>query len=325
MNSPVSITVTKPGDNSFHLFWDDGNSLNLSYLRHCIVAEQDGQQVGRLCIYDNPHLLHEGQPVLLFGNFECVNDASICAAMMACVEREARLLNRHFIIGPMNGSTWGDYRLPVNAPVSPFLTDLQQPVYYSQLLEYNGYKRGYKYYSNSSDITADIVTDKNQHIQLEQQGVRIRTIDLDRFEDELKPIYALSQAAFAPNLFYSPISESDFIKKYLPLHRFLDSRFILLAEKGDNLQAFAFAFPDIYLEANNRLIFKTLAKQPYCMIKGLIDHMIKYLHEQAYNAGYTKLVHAFMQEQNKSLIISGRYEGAVLREYALYVKNIKID
>lgn len=324
MSKPVSVIVAKPGDTSFHFFGDAAN-INLQYLIQGVIAMRDGEPVGRLCIYDNPYIAHIGKPVLLFGNFECRDDTEVCSALMAFVEKEASRLNKSFIVGPMNGSTWDEYRLPLTEQVSPFLSDLQQPVYYSKLLQSTGFEAGYSYYSNCSDITADIVTDKQLGTALAKKGVIIRQIDMNRFKDELKSIHALSVAVFVNNLFYSPIDESGFIKKYLSLQSFLDSRFILLAEMQGNLLGFIFAFPDIYARDKKRLVLKTIAKLPSCDIKGLIDHMIKLLHELAFSAGYSEFVHAFMQEQNKSMKISGRYDGTHLREYALFIKTVDIN
>src|SRR5207244_4142648 len=50
--------------------------------------------------------------------------------------------------------------------------------------------------------------------RLEARGVTFRSLRADRFETELRRIYALSLASFRENFLYTPISEEEFVAQY---------------------------------------------------------------------------------------------------------------
>ena len=85
--------------------------------------------------------------------------------------------------------------------------------------------------------------------------------------------------------------------------------------------AFLLCYPDVFCKTEKRLIVKTMAKDPGCKTRGIIDMMIQMMQVKATEKGYSKLIHAFIHQQNKSRQISGRYDGVLFREYALMIKE----
>jgi hypothetical protein len=279
--------------------------------------------VGHLSVYENPFLKHNQEPVLLIGDIECTDNKHAFDLLIGKAEEVAVSKNIPYVITAMNGSTWNDYRLPVTAASVPFITDLSQPTYYYEFLLQNGYTCLHKYFSAISDITTEIKPSDKEAEYLHSQHVKLRSLDIEHFEAELQKIYKLSSAAFVDNPFSSPIDEAGFINKYLPLKPFIDPELVLLAEQNEELVAFVFPLPNIVSKTGKQIVLKTMAKNPSCAIKGLIDIMIKELHRQAFSSGYREIIHAFIYEDNKSLQISKRYNGRIIREYALLIKKIK--
>ncbi|RYE25959.1 MAG: hypothetical protein EOP51_02320 [Sphingobacteriales bacterium] len=334
MSKGIELITCMPGYDSFYLFDEvpkhvypagslalmQPKPINTQHLQYCLVVLVDGSPLGRLAVYHNPYLTHEHQPLLLIGNFECIDDTAVAKVLMDEVLRESH--GYGYVLATMNGSSWDDYRLPVNDCTSPFFTDLLQPAYYSKLFEAMGFDRIHTYYSRASANTFH-TADQQLIDTLAAEGIRIRGIDLDNYEADLKQLHKLSTVAFAGNTFYSPIDEVDFIRRYLPLKPYLDPNLVLIAQQGNEPVAFTLALHDAYQPKNERIVVKTLAKHPACTAKGLIDAMIQLSCSYAYANGCRQLVHAFIHGDNKSLLISQKYNGEVLREYALYIKPIQ--
>jgi len=336
MEGAVDIIQFMPGDPGFqyfeevlqHIYAPDDlrlqqrEQINYAYLQACLVAMQDGVPAGRLCVYLNPAIRYDGNPVMLFGNFECVDDVAVCRALMDEVERIAAEHQCACVIGPMNGSTWEDYRISLSCTGQHFFTDLLMPDYYHALLEQSGYQIQERYYSCISGVKYDLVIDQSHVQYLADNNVRVRNIDLAAFEDELSNVYKLSSEAFTGNAFYSPISEADFIKKYAAIKPYVDPDFVFLAEHNGELVGFLFCYPDLFARDKKRLVVKTMARLPNCKVKGIIDYMIQLMQLKAAEKGSDELIHAFIHEQNKSFRISDRYDGEVFHTYALMIKEV---
>lgn len=288
----------------------------------CVIAYRDAVPSGRLCIYYNPHLVHEKQPVLLFGNFDCVADNEVCKYMLDYVEKTAVKMKITNVVGPVNGSTWNEYRLPVSGKKAAFTGDLQQPLYYTELLRACGYSAMHKYTSAISGTKIDIRPGKNTPESLKESGVSIRGIDKAEYAGELEQIYDVCVASFMDNVLFSPIDKTTFINKYLQYEKLVDKNFCLVAEQEGKVIAFVFAYPDLQSLPEKRLVIKTLARHPGHRVQNLIHSMIQVLYKNAEDNGYSEIIHAFMHLDNKSLVLSQLYGGKVIREYAVFIKQV---
>lgn len=291
------------------------------YLITCVVAYRNTVPSGRLCIYYNPQLLYQNLPVLLFGNFDFVHDNEVCKCMLEYVEKTAVKMNIHYIVGPVNGSTWNEYRFPVSGEKAAFTGDTHQPLYYSGLLVDCGYHILHRYASAVSNTGEATHPDTDTWDQLSASGVNIRGIDTADYAGDLEKIYEVSAASFTDNALFSPIDKTTFINKYLQYERLVDKNFVLVAEQARRVIAFAFAYPDQQSLSRKRLVIKTLARHPEYRIQGLISTMIQLLYKHAEDKGYTEIIHAFMHLDNKSLVLSQLYGGHVIREYAVFIKQ----
>ena len=131
----------------------------------------------------------------------------------------------------------------------------------------------------------------------------------------------MSVAAFAGNLFYSPIGFGEFRARYLPLRPLLDPELVRLAEDADGrLLGFVFAFPDLLTMRDGRptrAVLKTLATAPAARGLGLGTYLTDEIRRIAHEKGYASVIHALMQAENESIRIS-RHSARVFRRYVLY-------
>lgn len=284
------------------------------YFASVLTAYKDGIACGSVSLYDNPYIEHNGQDVLLFGNVVTAQEEGL-AMLISKAEEVARQQGKQYIIGPVNGSTWNDYRLPLTEAKALFSGDLAEPLFYAASLQENGYEILHRYFSAVSGIT------EKEYAGIEQlEGITIRGINTDDLTTDLQKLYPLCADAFSENVLFSPIDEATFVKKYLQYATLLNNDFVLVAEQDSNIIAFVFAYPDMM--DSKRLVMKTIARHPQHRVPGLIDNMIKIVLSNAAEKGYTEIVHAFMHEANRSVMISERYNGSIIREYALFIKSI---
>lgn len=232
------------------------------------------------------------------------------------------------VLGPMNGSTWGRYRLALppepwhGAPEPPFLSEPANPPGYPDDFRDAGFRLDAMY---ESAIVEDLSEADPRRDELAERvrarGASVRTLDPARFDEDLRAIYDLSVTAFAQNLYYSPIGFDEFRARYAPIRPLLDPELVRLAHDADGrLLGFVFAFPDaLSMEGGRptRVVLKTLATAPEARGLGLGTFLTDEIRRIAHEKGYASVIHALMQADNSSIRIS-RHSARVFRRYALY-------
>lgn len=297
------------------------DEVNAHYLLCYLLVLHHNEPAARLCLYLNPAI--GGGTTLLFGNLECINDTAVFERLMQEVTHYAKANFYTSITGPINGSTWDEYRLPITRFGTQFITDLPQPDYYRNLLLQSGFAISQQYFTYTSPIQPK--TTNAAFIQrIQKDGITVRTIDLNHYEVELEKLYSLCNIAFANNVFYSPVSKADFLKKYSQVKSLLRADFVWIAEdKQGVIQTFIFCLPDPY--QNDRLVMKTIARNiRNRQSAGLVSYLADIIYNHAHAAGFRHILHAFMHGSNRSKVLSEKYNGQVFKEYALFTKNLSV-
>lgn len=262
-----------------------------------------------LAIYrDAPSL--EGVRTAALGQFACENAVAGAELIRAAM---ARLKAEGFgaVLGPMDGDTWGKHRLVTESDGrAAFLLEPANPAHYVEAFAQSGLGVVSRYVS--AVRRADIVPSGSGA----PKGLRLRTFDAARAEDELSRIHALSLQAFASNHFYQPISREDFLASYRPVLGAIDPELVLLAEdEAGGLVAFLFALPNFAEGAKpTSVILKTYASQ----VKGAGSMLANEFHARAKARGFREVIHALMHESNLSAQHSDNTGGRVFRRYALW-------
>lgn len=229
------------------------------------------------------------------------------------------------VLGPMNGSTWGRYRLALPSDLHadpPFLSEPANPPAYADHFREAGFRVAAEYESAIvEDLSAGDERAPEFAARLAAQGGTMRTLDVGRFDEELESIHRLSIEAFAQNRFYAPIGLDEFRARYLPLRPILDPDLVRLAIGADGaLLGFVFAFPDLLSTDDGRptrVVLKTLATAPAARGLGLGSLLTDEIRRVAHAKGYRAVIHALMEAGNASVRIS-RHTARVFRRYALF-------
>lgn len=230
-------------------------------------------------------------------------------------------------VGPMDGNTWRRYRvLTERGDEPPFFLEPDNPDWWSDAFLLSGFSALATYTSSLvDDLSRRDLRTQRAFERLEGEGIQIRNLHPDHFEDDLRRIYAVSVVSFTGNFLYTPISESSFVAQYLPYRDKIRPEFVYIAEDQGEPVGYLFAIPD-YAEAQRglpvrTLIGKTLASVPGRRYGGLGVVLTDLLHQRAQDMGFHRVIHALQYEGNSVRNMS-EFFGRVMRRYTLYSRRL---
>ena len=269
----------------------------------------------------------DGETLGVIGHFQAEQTESgtavLAEALCALRERGCTLA-----VGPMNGNTWRTYRLVTErGSEPPFFMEPRNPVFYPKIFESAGFAPLAEY---TSSLVADLTRrDERAGRTLERlrgNGITIRNLDPQNFEDDLRRIFEVSVQSFTGNYLYTELSEPAFLAQYIPYRDKIVPDLVFLAEHEGKPVGYLFALPD-YAEALRgepirTVIGKTLAVLPGRLCGGLGMVLTGMLHERAQALGYTRLIHALQHQSNKVRNMSDFF-GEVMRRYTLYSRSLR--
>jgi GNAT superfamily N-acetyltransferase len=286
-----------------------------------------GDAVARCSLWLERAPLLPGERVGLIGHYAAgSDDAGRMLLEHACAELAVHGCS--LAIGPMDGSTFGRYRLVTDRGTEPpFLLEPENPPSYPGHFAGAGFAPIARYVSAlQTQLGARPLRLDAMAQRLAQHEIRIRSLDATRFEDELRRLYPVAADAFARGYLYTPIGEDEFVALYARLRPYVAPELVLLAEQGERAVGLLFVLPD-WLRAQrgapmDTIILKTLAVVPELAGTGLAGLLLARGEAAAQEHGYTRVIHALMHERNRSLRMSARYGGQVMRRYALYARPL---
>lgn len=325
------IHITNPSDVEPIRFAEGLSSLDpASWTRHRpdthLLLVRDGICVGRCSVWTTETPRLNDTPVGVVGHYAAIN-AMAGAALLRHVDSVVAQSGLSKIVGPMDGNTWRRYRFITRRGDQPFFfLEPDNPDDWPGHFEAAGFTPLSTYTSAlNEDLTVTDPRVPPALKRLEAEGVRIRSIDLAHYERELIAVHELSIAAFSENFLYTPIGPEEFVATYAPLKKFIRPELVLLAERDGKLVGFMFGMPDV-LEAQCGLppttaIAKSMAVRPGRTGAGLGSVLMDLFQQAARQAGFRRVIHALMHEQNRSVNISGRF-GKPMRHYTLFAKVV---
>ena len=316
---------------------------------HLTVSTDGGGCSARCSVWwtDTPDYAEE--TVGLVGHYGAESEA----AGRAVLDRACRRLSDKgctCAIGPMDGATWYTYRFVTErGDRPPFVLEPWHPSDYPEHFRDAGFVPLARYVSA---IGADF--DEGHEPSPSdppRNDVRVRSLDLDRFEAELRRLHDLVTASFADNFLYAPLPEDDFVALYRPHRSLIDPTLVRLLEQeqdnGTRLVGLAFLIPDVVqsettsslpLRAQSETtsslplgaqaergasvdaaVLKTLAVHPALTGQGLGRWLTEHIHRRAQEQGYRHVIHALMHEDNVSRNLG---YGPPFRRYTLYRRSL---
>jgi L-amino acid N-acyltransferase YncA len=267
-----------------------------------------------------------GERLGVIGHFSAGGPAA-AAAVLRSAENELRTRGCTLAVGPMDGTTWRQYRFVTDAGTEPpFFLEPAQPTSWPEWWRAAGYASLAEYTSTATDdiTTRDARLDSVAQ-RMKAAAITIRAFDAEHFEDELARIYDVSVTAFQENFLYTPLPREAFIAQYRAIQSRVNPALVLLAEQSGKPVGYVFATPD-FAQAQRgapmtTFIVKTLAVLPGRAFAGLGALLLGEVHAAAQTLGFTRVIHALMHQSNRSRNLSAHYATAI-RRYTLFSKRL---
>lgn len=228
-------------------------------------------------------------------------------------------------LGPMDRNTWHSHRLVTwSDGTAPFPLEPEQPAEWVQHWQAAGFAPTWHYHSSAAVPTPGD-DPRSEHIwaRMRPRGMQLRPLQADRFKQELAAIHQLSLRSFRRNLLYQPQDWDTFWQQYQPLKTRHEPRATVVAEDHQGLAGFLFAYPapPATADAPPRLVLKTIAVRPGRDCAGLGLLLADHAYRAACEAGYGEVIHALMQDSNRSALMRAG-TARVFRRYALFSRRL---
>lgn len=231
-------------------------------------------------------------------------------------------------IGPMDGNTWRRYRLVTErGPEPPFLLEPENPNDWPEHWRTAGFSALATYFSAlNEDLSYEDAKVMRAGERLRKNGIQLRPLNPERFDEELRVIYDVSARSFIENFLYTPIGEAEFLAQYAAVRTRIRPELVLIAEQHGDPLGYVFTIPD-WLQAVrgatvDTVIVKTVAVLPERRCAGLGAWLVAQTQIAARALGYKRAIHALMHESNYSLNLSARYAKA-FRRYTFFSKPLE--
>jgi L-amino acid N-acyltransferase YncA len=292
-----------------------------------VVLDQANRLQARCSLWWKSVPRHEDQRLGLIGHYAAAEpEAAAVLLRRACAELTKRGCT--MAVGPMDGSTWGNYRLITERGPEPvFFLEPDNPSDWPAQFSATGFFSLARYYSCLiPDLSERNSQSRDSAGRLREMGVEIRPIRAGEFASELRKIYHVVSRSFRKSFLYTPISESDFMAQYRLLRSHVRPELVLLAEREGVLIGFVFGVPDFSQLARasviDTVIVKTLSVLPECAGAGLGGLLVERVQLAARGLGYRRAIHALMHESNASRRISAATNARTIRRYTLFAKRL---
>jgi len=294
------------------------------YLSGCYVLKINGDTVGRFALYENPFLFFKGEKAASIGSYECIEDIEVATEVLDYAVELSREKGYKYLIGPMEGATWNNYRFTDDFKEGPFFMEPYHKSYYPEQFQNNGFEVIAQYFSNLDDKLYYDDREINQmQDQFTEAGLTIRNLHLNELKSELTRIAAFCNTAFADNFLFTPISLDAFLNKYMNLKDYFDPTLFLIVENDQNdIVGLFFPIKDFNDETGKRFILKTMARSKALPLSGMVRFLGQKTIKKAIEYGFSEVIHAFILKTNVSVEISGKFMGKPYKTYSLYGKKL---
>lgn len=225
------------------------------FLKHCqyvlLLAVEDNTVVGRIAaFYDELANQFWGEPVGLFGYFECHQDPNTAEQLLISARNWLMKAGMKKMRGPWTFVTqeWGSVVEGFEPP--PVIMSPYNPPVYNRFYEDFGLgkikdlliyeidaQKGYQIPERIINLT-DIIA--------KRYAVSTRALDMGNLDQEAENIILLSNQSLTENWGYSPVTDEEVNVMVADLKRIIQPQGVIFAEdQTGKLVGFAIAIPDI--------------------------------------------------------------------------------
>jgi hypothetical protein len=213
------------------------------------LAYREGKIVGRIAgIIDHNYIEFHQEKLGFFGFFESIPDAEVVEVLLSRVAGWLKGHGMERMAGPMNPSTNDECGLLIKGfDSSPCLMMPYNPQYYPSLLEGLGLKKTmdlYAYWLAKSFFLGGRLVKITERLMKKEPQLRIRRINLRRFDGELKIVKEIYNQAWSKNWGFVPLTEEEIDDLGKNLKPLVVPDLVLFAYLGKEPIGFSVSIPD---------------------------------------------------------------------------------
>jgi len=234
-------TVLNPKKNAF---FEHGK------IQPFLATDESGAVVGRIAgVVNGMHLQKYDDGTGFFGFFECVEDYDVAKALFDAVAEWLKSEGLKAARGPANPSLNDVSGLLVDGFDRPpaILMPYNFP-YYADFLERYGFERimtMWAYYIHFKYRKLERMRRGVEIIKRRNPDLELRTIDMDRFDEEARMILDIYNDAWSENWGHVPMTNNEFAHLVKEMKMIVDPRIIFVLEKAGEPIAFSIMLPDV--------------------------------------------------------------------------------
>jgi len=195
-------------------------------------ALRAGKTVGTIAaIADEMHVKVWHEPVGFFGEFEVIEDYDVAAALFSAARQWLASRGREVMRGPMNFNVNEEVGLLIDGfDGKPVIMMTYNSPYYQAFMERYGLVKAKDLYAYIVDIASfgpnmehlPEQVSRVARIAQERYGVKVRSVDFDRFEEEAQLIKPIYRQAWSKNWGEVPLTDAEFTNVANDLRRVAD-------------------------------------------------------------------------------------------------------
>lgn len=219
------------------------------------LARANGKVVGRVSAVDNRlHREVHREEVGFFGLFECVQDPAVASALLEAAAAWLRGRGLLTVRGPASFSTNEECGLLVDGFSTPSTLMMpHNPPWYPALVEQAGFRpvKDLLVYQRAATELPERLLHGAALLQ-KRYGIRVRAVEMGRFEQELALLKRLYNQAWERNWGFVPLTDAEIEHVAAQLRPLVVPELVAFAERKGETIGFAVALPDfnVALRAN---------------------------------------------------------------------------
>ncbi|OGU55100.1 MAG: hypothetical protein A2V66_13595 [Ignavibacteria bacterium RBG_13_36_8] len=225
------------------------------------IAEKNGEDVGRIAAIKNDrHNYYHNDKAGFFGFFECINDQEVANKLFDSAGAWLKSKGCDSMRGPANPSSNDEYGMLIEGfDDSPRILMTYNPKYYLNLCDKYGFYKAkdlYAYKLESDKVTSSEKLKRVAQIAQQRSGIKIRSLDLKNFKEELKKFKYVYNKAWAPNWGFIPLTDEEMDAMAADFKPLAEPSLIIFGEIEDKLIGAALVMLDynfIFQKMNGRL------------------------------------------------------------------------
>ena len=241
---PLRRDVKKTLNTRKNAFFEHGD------IQLFLATDASGGTVGRIAaIVNGMHLQKYEDGTGFFGFFESVEEPAVAEALIGAASDWLREQGLSAMRGPANPSLNDTAGLLVDGfQFSPSILMPYNPPYYEELLRQNGFERVmtmWAFYAHKKYAKMDRLRRGVEIVQHRNPGLELRTLDMNRFEQEAETIREIYNEAWSNNWGHVPMTDAEFKQLASDLRQIVDPNVVFILELDGEPVAFSITLPNL--------------------------------------------------------------------------------